>query len=317
MAVRLLAGPFPLKSETGEVTSTMKVIGWYPGVGLLTYGYFPSFMSDQVCVGTLDGVCIPRAMFLYPASWSWWPEQKRIVGFTGGKEHLMDPISFAIQHTSPLDQPTNFADYRRYVKLPDRRIYFRDGRVYRQVQGVPIDVPESVVFTPLFPGAEVFPGRHRMDVFVGDSYYNQACFYNTISQKMSSPVYYIGMACDELIYAPEYGVMVSSHKEVLPEHPDKTLSTIRVWSLEVEPTQLTPVVAIGSTKSGSVMTYRVQLLGAQDEPAPEEAVNWTLTGAGQLLQHQSETDDEGFATTQVQYQLAETGPSVVDASVTC
>jgi hypothetical protein len=111
--------------------------------------------------------------------------------------------------------------------------------------------------------------------------------------------------------------MVSSHKEVLPEHPDKTLSTIRVWSLEVEPTQLTPVVAIGSTKSGSVMTYRVQLLGAQDEPAPEEAVNWTLTGAGQLLQHQSETDDEGFATTQVQYQLAETGPSVVDASVTC
>jgi len=46
-------------------------------------------------------------------------------------------------------------------------------------------------------------------------------------------------------------------------------------------------------------------------------VNWTLTGAGQLLQHQSETDDEGFATTQVQYQLAETGPSVVDASVTC
>jgi len=58
--------------------------------------------------------------------------------------------------------------------------------------------------------------------------------------------------------------------------------------------------------------------GAQNDPAEGELVDWTLEGAGTLLDPQSKTDVDGYAITKVQYPVVEIeGSSVITASVTC
>ena len=331
MAVRLLAGPFLIKeTETGEVAQSMVFQMWWPNVGLIVKATFPKKNSTLINVVTLDGVSaeiMDRSLANYFNKWGWWPAYQKVVGMYGPEEYVVEPFAFATQKTHPSEQPPNWSNfYYRYVRLLDRRIYFFNGRIYRQVNGVATDAPESEMFTSLlfitFITGEVHPGRNDHEVFVSDSYFNQACFYDTAAQKILAPVYYFGMPCEGIVYVPEYGVIVTGHSETMdpppdPANPDKKWAMIRVWSLEVEPTAVTPVVVVGASKSGGVTTYQVRVTGAQGEPAPQNLVNWTLTGAGVLLVAQSETDKDGYATTQVQYQLDEIGQSVVDASVAC
>jgi hypothetical protein len=123
-------------------------------------------------------------------------------------------------------------------------------------------------------------------------------------------VYLISEPADYLLFAPEYGVMVSG--KVVGD-----TMTMWVWSLEVHPTILTDPEAMAETKSGQVVPYRVRVMGDDNDPAVGELVDWQLIGAGMLLDIQSKTDDDGYATTRVQYGLAETGESVVKASVLC
>jgi hypothetical protein len=330
MGVRQLAGPFVFKDlETGEIPTSMGVYTWWPGVGLIVKANFSKKNSYDVNVATLDGYCaqvMGRSAAAYFHYWNWWPEQKKMVGLYGTKEYVVEPLTFMTQQTHPDDQPTEWANFfYRYVRLPDRRIYYYNHRMYRQVNGVKIDVPESAPFLQSsFFGAEVFPGRNTSEVLVSDTYLGQAaCFYNTASQKVSSPVYYFGVPCRRIVYAPEYGVFVTEHLEVVtpppdPEDPDRKLYTLRVWSLEVEPTLLTPVTVVtGSSKVGQVVTYGTRLTGAQNDPAYGELINWTLAGTGTLLDPQTATNTEGLATTRVQYQFGDIGPSVVTASVEC
>ena len=65
------------------------------------------------------------------------------------------------------------------------------------------------------------------------------------------------------------------------------------------------------------VTYRVQLLGDQDDPAEDELVNWFVEGKGLLLDVYTKTDADGYAIARVQYLIGETGESKVLARVAC
>lgn len=329
MSVRLLAGPFPLKDHANRTllnVGVSGVTGWYPNVGLVILGR--SSTSQNMLahyVVTLDGGSAQssRTFIFEIGPWSWWPARQRIVQKDwDGLEWVVEPVALSWQTTGPEGRSPggiNGVNIYRYVKLLDRRIYASSWWIYRQVDGVPVDVIESERF-PVPPNA-VFPGRSNTDVWVAASgsifgHEGVGCFYDTISCKIASPYYHIRHTIPNYIYlayAPEYGVLVSLHKS---ETEDKTF--IRVWSLEVEPTLLTdPEPFIGEVKSGQVVTYRVRVMGDEDDGAENELVDWSLEGVGTLLDVQTKSDKDGYALVRVQYGLRETGPSIVRASVLC
>lgn len=337
MSVRLLAGPFDILDVKGVPLITVNGGTWYPHVGLVIDGTAATGEDDALGglhLVTLDGVAA-HITELMRHSWSWWPERKWMIRMTyvtrdmydnlieRHVEEIMEPIAFTGQFTSPGDWLTSgevAANLRtfRYVRLRDRRIYSGSGnKVWRQVDGVIPDVPESDPFPFVTDLDGMRAGRSETDVWLGGGNLDvtKGCFYDTATCKVSSPVYQIDPTIPSSLraigYATDYGVIFSIH------HTDTTWQ-IRVWSLEVQPTILTaPTVLVGTPKSGQVVTYQVQVTGDQNDGAEGELVNWSLTGAGVLLQVQTKADADGYATTQVQYGIGETGTSTLEARVEC
>jgi hypothetical protein len=309
--------------------------------------------ADTIYVLTLDGWCARVASFAYghtPNTWNWWPDLQRVVYWgpawedrVGTQEWVLEPLAMIQQLTHPDDQLPEGYPYGGvvnywYTKLTDRRIYWKDGRIYAQVKDVPWpDKPESGGFPFPFVGAHIAgPGRTNTEVLVADTSWAAtvqqgaggpaACFYDTVAKKITSPVYFFGRPREDMdipggsvFYAPEYGVFITWQAEILEgESPPVSRYTLRIWSTEVEATKITPVQVIaGAPKSGSVVTYRTRVTGDQNDPAENELVDWTLTGIGTLLDIQSKTDVNGYATARVQYQLEDEGESVLTARVEC
>lgn len=337
MAVRLLVGPTTLKDVNGKPMDYLNGrAAWYPNVGLLVQGYQDMNVglagNGGVFLATLDGV-IPVESFDVPADSGWWPARQRVIAWGGDSsvqmlfEYIYEPIAGIYQRSDP-DDWISFDEGRNvrgnYIRLADRRIYVGSSdRIYAQVKGLP-NAAESDVFP--FHLDNVHPGRSETDIWVeGWVSPNRAqagCFYDTVTKKIASPVYHIGMAASQLVYAPEFGVLVSVHPGdvhfIDGNWVNGIPNQINVWSLEVDPTILTiPKPIIGSSKSGQVVTYQTQLTGDSKDGAEGELVNWSLSGVGMLLDAQTKTDVNGYATARVVYGLAETGSSTVIASVLC
>jgi len=340
MSVRLLAGPFPLRDRNG-VQADISVYAYYPHVGLLCPGYFPE--SDVIITGTfqthivsLDGVaegsCHPWGFV-----WSWWPSRQRMLYMNEhGSEWVFEPKALVQQSTSPNDQLTpetlSTLWFTRYVKLPDRRIYVHNDRIFANIPGITPDEAESDFLYNHHAGfraQNIWPGRNETDFWLSGWKYSPAtaqwrcgCFYDSIARKIASPLYLFdtgGIFSSTLSwYAPEYGVFITDHHQNNPTSEEPWKSAIRIWSMEVHPTILTdPEIHIGEARSGQIVHYRVQALGNHNDPAEGEFVNWALAGTGTLLDIQSETDEEGYATARVMYQVGESGDSTIEASVAC
>jgi hypothetical protein len=268
---------------------------------------------------------------------SWDTRKRQIVAFPLNHtsdvvyECVFDPITLARQRTGPesFDEAVGHPlQGKRYVRLEDRSVYFDNVTTLEHcIMGVvgTVVTPEGPPLPVSFRNANVFPGRSNTEVWIGERFSigsnGRGIFYDTITREFSSPLYHLGMGTRSVVYATDLGVLVSGH-----DYPSEgytggllTRRQLRIWSLEVEPTTVSPVeVAGGTVKSGQVVTYRVQVTGAQNDPAEGELVDWTLEGAGTLLDPQSKTDVDGYAITKVQYPVVEIeGSSVITASVTC
>jgi len=94
---------------------------------------------------------------------------------------------------------------------------------------------------------------------------------------------------------------------------------LTVWSLEVQPDHITtPVVVDGELKAGHITTFRVQVLGDHSEFCIGETVDWTIvSGPARLLDLQSETDEQGYATARVLFAIDADATVVVRADCTC
>ncbi len=328
MAVRLLA-TFPVLDLNGnEVSGDLRVAIWYPGVGLIAHAGSWTYRL------TLDGIAVAITSWTNPSGffgteWSWWPKINRLVSMNNdGYETQWEPKTLYWQFTHPDDQlldnvpPTNQI-HSRYVKLSDRRLFFNQGSPHGQLLAQYLGPTQFPVVEQddLFPftTGNVNPGRHAEDVFFSST--NRGCFYNTKKMAIDSPWYFIdqegGETLHQLVYAPEFGILVSGHG-ITPTEELPSSRIIRIWSLEVNPTQLSTIEVVdGEVKAGQVVTYRTRLMGDHSDPAEGEFVDWFLSGVGTLLDVQSKTDADGYATTRVQYGVTESGPSVVTARVVC
>ena len=325
MAVRLLAGPFKIRNDKGNSPESLIFNAYWPGVGILAFGRFEGDTSISTTTYriALDGLAYPSALSRTTGSnnsgFNWWPLKKRMVTFQyfSDIEYVWEPRAFFLQRAESPDRalvdPPNELFVYHYVKFEDKWVYPKNNRVgvvgLNQSEGV-----EGPVWSFQIRG--MFCGRHGGEVFGVIADGSKGQFYHVEDQNFASPVIHIGMTANALLFAPEWGVLISCHES--EAFPEGTGFAVRIWSLEVDPQTLTnPEPYIGTPKSGQVVVYRVRLTGAQDDPAEGELVDWSVTGAGTLIDPQSKTDADGYATARVQYQIGETGDSLVEASVQC
>jgi len=334
MAVRLLAGPFDttvMDNQPADLVIQAVPSMWVPGSGVMLSsvtgqgGWYVANLGMM----TLDGRVCDRGN--EPMGWEgWWPAKQRVVQSNwyagdGTRELMYDHITFAQEYTGPETIP-GLQRNAPYIRLPDRRLRYSavGAHSFRALlnDGV-TEVPEGPPppWTGTMTSGRIHPGRSETEVFVTVSVYGnnvQAAFYDTVRREWSSPVYYFGVKCYSMVYATDFGVIVTGHNYVSDPELNGKSNQIRIWSLEVEPTIITPVERVlGTVKSGQVVTYRVRVTGAHNDPAPGELIDWTMVGPGTLLDPQTLTDANGYATTRVQYRLGDTGNSVVTATLSC
>jgi hypothetical protein len=93
-------------------------------------------------------------------------------------------------------------------------------------------------------------------------------------------------------------------------------SKIQIYAATPKPNTISNPAAVGSFLRGQINTVRVRLLGSNNEPCPNELVNWMLTsGSGNLLTAQSTTDSSGYASAKYLAPLTGGSAPVIQAEV--
>ncbi|MGH7343285.1 MAG: hypothetical protein ACREK4_00100 [Candidatus Rokuibacteriota bacterium] len=117
----------------------------------------------------------------------------------------------------------------------------------------------------------------------------------------------INMDNQGIWYSRRFNVWVSLHK--ITTGPINTQDEIRVWANETRPATLSNPTALQAVTRGKVSDIRVQLLGASAEPVNGQLVEFSiLSGPGQLLNLQANTDVNGYAI--ARYAVPTTGGNV-------
>jgi len=320
MAVRALAGPIPMQAGSIAIPT------WWPHVGLMVYAPF------SVLRATLDGEARPFAAGFFLTGLNWWPARNRMVGLYGvhGEpgtdegtrgEFVVEPKTGWIQWCGPNDQPTE-GIWGSYVKLADRRLAYASGRLIAYYPGRPPEIEGPPC--PTGWSGHLGVGRSPTEICITPVFGSSGvtCFYDTVNKVFDKKTYIVPFRFG-ICYSPEHEVFIGAY-----EYSGDPGGSYYVWSMETYPTQFSAVmVHKGTVKSGQIVTYKVQLTGdaigvggggsSPRDGAEGELIDWTLEGAGILLDPQTETDIDGWAYTRVQYRVGETGSTALTASCTC
>lgn len=107
-----------------------------------------------------------------------------------------------------------------------------------------------------------------------------------------------------MIYSPQLGVWFAFDQVSSPETHDR----VWIYADAPEPSSLSNPAASGTTAQGKVITFTTRLTGALGEPCEGYLVDWSVTtGPGVLLDAQSTTDADGYASARVGLPLGTAG----------
>lgn len=303
MSTWLLDGPTKIKNLKGIVApNSHPFYRWCPGRGLL-YRTGNAFYGELIGVVTLDGWYEGPLSQIFPRGW--WPEKQKMLATGYWGEATYEPRVFVSGATdADWELPTGIPDYvGTYLRLRDRRLYYFNGIQGVSMDGLGTTTREGPDAMPFYM-PQIHEGRNRTEAFIGGPVgdHGVGVFYDTVTKELSSPYYHFGAECQFVAYAPEFGVVVTGTEGETPE--------IRVWALEVEATTVgAPEVVAGEVRLGQIVTFQTKITGAHDDPVDGELVNWSLTGAGVLMEHQSKTDKNGLALTRVRYYVNPIDPA--------
>lgn len=146
------------------------------------------------------------------------------------------------------------------------------------------------------------PGPAAGTVFV--SAMDSAVLYDHVNREIVSWQRKLGFnAAFPPAYSPALGVWFVLRQEVSPE----VHHTISIYADEPVPTSLSAPAALGTVGQGSSVEYRTRLLGASGEPCAGVLVDWSCTTPGVVQIAQSTTDVDGYARTRVTLPIGSTG----------
>lgn len=146
------------------------------------------------------------------------------------------------------------------------------------------------------------PGPDAGTVFV--SAMDSAVLYDHVNREIVSWQRKLGFdAAFPPAYSPTLGVWFVLRQALSPE----VHHTISIYADEPVPATLSAPVALGTVGQGGSVEYRTRLLGASGEPCAGVLVDWSSTTPGAVQIAQSTTDVDGYARTRVALPIGSTG----------
>lgn len=309
MALRLLAGPFPMKDIDGNYARMTSKPMWFDSLMALVCGtYVHKSTGDVHSSGTLvqiDGFTGVRNPSL--AAYDVFVHDTQNTGIArvsnGGfvihANRSVHPVTLypegpEIAGPAPLSSGAYFLAERVLFGALRSRLHTETGAGTIECT-LPVMNFGGV-------GPSFSPGPAAGTVFIAAR--DGAVLYDHVNREVVSWHRKLGFSANlPPVYSPALGVWIVVGTEFSPAAHD----TISVYADEPVPTSLSVPVALAPVGQGSSVEYRSQLLGASGEPCAGVLVDWSCTSPGVVQIAQSTTDANGYAKTRVSLPIGSTG----------
>ena len=308
MALRLLAGPFPMKDMDGNYCRFFNKPMWFDSLmAMASVVMVKKATGDVLQPGTLvqlDGFTAARNPALTAYDKFFHDTQNTgIVRMSGGltpnSERSVNPVTL-YPEGPPIADPLPLI-YGAYFL--QERVLFTGlrSRLHSETGAGILEATLPAMNTGGI-GYSYSPGPGGGTVFV--SALDSAVLYDHVNQEIIGWHRKLGFnAAFPPVYSPALGVWFVVRQEVSPQ----VHHTISVYSDEPVPTALSVPVALGVVGQGGSIEYRTRLLGASGEPCAGVLVDWSCTAPGVVQIAQSTTDVDGYARTRVTLPIGSTG----------
>jgi len=308
MALRLLAGPFPMKDIDGNYARCFHKPSWFDSLmamAAVTVIHKPT--GDSLQSGTLiqldgfTGVRNPSltAYDLYCHDTQNTGIAVASAGFTYMVKRSVHPVTL---YPEGVDIPDSSWLAGGAYFLAERVLFMGlRSRLHSETGSGAIEATLPTMNAGGI-GYTYSPGPAAGTVFV--SAMDSAVLYDHVNREIVSWHRKLGFdAAYPPTYSPALGVWFVLRQELSPE----VHHTISIYADEPMPTSLSAPVALGIVGQGSSVEYRTRLLGASGEPCAGVLVDWSSTTPGVVQIAQSTTDVDGYARTRVTLPIGSTG----------
>ena len=308
MALRLLAGPFPMRDIDGNYVRCFQKPMWFDSLmALATVTIIKKPTGDSIQPGTLiqlDGFTGARnpALTAYDI-YSHDTQNTGIARASGGMTFslvrsvhpvTLYPEGAEIADPNPLSRGNYFLAERVLFQGLRSRLHGETGTGILEAT-LPAMATGGI-------GHSYSPGPGAGTVFV--SAMDSAVLYDHVNQEILGWQRKLGFtAAYPMVYSPALGVWFVVRQELSPE----LHHTISIYSDEPVPATLSAPAALGIVGQGGSVEYRTRLLGASGEPCAGVLVDWSCTTPGVVQIAQSTTDADGYARTRVALPIGSTG----------
>lgn len=309
MALRLLAGPFPMQDIDGNYARCFHKPMWYDSLmSLAAVTIIKKPSGDSIQSGTLiqlDGFTGVRNPSLSAYDIYYHDTQNTGIarvsaGMTYSLVRSVHPVTLYPEGAEIAD-PAPLASNGAYFLA--ERVLFSGlrSRLHSETGTGTVEATLPTMNTGGI-GYSYSPGPGAGTVFV--SALDSAVLYDHVNQEIIGWQRKLGFdAAFPPVYSPTLGVWFVLRQEVSPQ----VHHTVSIYSDEPVPVTLSAPVALGVVGQGGSVEYRTRLLGAGSEPCAGVLVDWSSTTPGVVQIAQSTTDVDGYAITRVALPIGSVG----------
>jgi hypothetical protein len=308
MALRLLAGPYPMRDIDGNYARFLQPPMWFDALmAMASVTIIHKSTGDSIQPGALvqlDGATQVRnpALSAYDRlchdveGTGIARVNSYFLGYANREVHpvTLYPEGEAIASPLPMVNGAYF--------LHDRVLF---GTLYSRLHAdTGAGTLEAALPAQAYGGygATFSPGPENGQVFIGAQ--DGAVLYDHINRQVVGWQRKLGFtAAFPILYSPTLGVWLVIQAATSPE----VHNTISVYSDEPVPTALSNPVALATVGQGGAVEYRTRLLGSNGEPCAGVLVDWSSTSPGAVQILQSTTDTNGYAITRVALPIGSAG----------
>lgn len=308
MALRLLAGPYPMRDVDGNYCRMFHKPTWFDSLmAMAVVTIIKKPTGDSIQSGTLvqiDGFTGVRNGAL--SAYDHYFHDTQNTGIARGADGFVPSVVRSVHPVTLYPEGPEIADP---LYLASSAYFLADRVLFQGLRSRLHSETGSGAIEATLPymniggiGYSYSPGPDPGTVFV--SAMDSAVLYDHINREIVGWQRKLGFdAAFPPVYSPTLGVWLVVRHAVSPEVHD----TISVYSDEPVPTSLSAPVALGVVGQGGSVEYRTRLLGASSEPCAGVLVDWSCTAPAVVQIAQSTTDANGYAITRVALPIGSAG----------
>lgn len=294
--LELLAGPFLVTKNGLDVdlddasrVACLSPFGLFCNKGTTSVNSL--YIDDTFGIVQIDGTYVTRAASTGPSAVRClFPDHKNRTLYRGSYNIGLDQVdpTTGLYHLD--DRMAGDWNEQYSMAVVGGRIFRSIGSALQAspLQGTPAFVTEAT----LGNSSAATLSSSATDVLYVGKLNGEIQVYDTVSQTQMDSKWIdtaLGAAFG-IWYFDKYDVFLSLHKV-------STQFFLRVWANAPKPASLSEPTPLTALLKGKLTTFRAQLLGSNGEACSGETVTWSLVGNGSLLDTQTKTDQDGYATT--------------------